>query len=152
MGSHSLLQGDLLHPGIEPRSPAWQVDSLPSEPPGKPLHCPTLGWTGPNGNPVGQVARGDAVPLRLQVIHTTSICWGPRLPDSQVNLTCKQCGQILILPKTLLEMKPPGCVVRSSQRTTYTFASSQPSVSLGEGNGNPLQYSCLENPMDGGAW
>ena len=24
--------------------------------------------------------------------------------------------------------------------------------SHGEGNGNPLQYSCLENPMDGGAW
>ena len=22
----------------------------------------------------------------------------------------------------------------------------------GEGNGPPLQYSCLENPMDGGAW
>ena len=22
----------------------------------------------------------------------------------------------------------------------------------GEGNGNPLQYSCQENPMDGGAW
>ena len=21
-----------------------------------------------------------------------------------------------------------------------------------EGNGNPLQYSCLENPLDGGAW
>ena len=25
-------------------------------------------------------------------------------------------------------------------------------IFLGEGNGNPLQYSCLENPMDGGAW
>ena len=24
--------------------------------------------------------------------------------------------------------------------------------SLGEGHGNPLQYSCLENPMDRGAW
>ena len=24
--------------------------------------------------------------------------------------------------------------------------------SLGEGNGNPLQCSCLGNPMDGGAW
>ena len=24
--------------------------------------------------------------------------------------------------------------------------------SPGEGNGNPLQYSCLENPMDGVAW
>ena len=23
---------------------------------------------------------------------------------------------------------------------------------LGEGNGTPLQYSCLENPKDGGAW
>ena len=23
---------------------------------------------------------------------------------------------------------------------------------LGEGDGTPLQYSCLENPMDGGAW
>ena len=23
---------------------------------------------------------------------------------------------------------------------------------FGEGNGNPLQYSCLENPRDGGAW
>ena len=25
-------------------------------------------------------------------------------------------------------------------------------VCFGEGNGTPLQYSCLENPMDGGAW
>ena len=24
--------------------------------------------------------------------------------------------------------------------------------SPGEGNGNPLEYSCLENPIDGGAW
>ena len=24
--------------------------------------------------------------------------------------------------------------------------------SPGEGNGNPLQYFCLENPMDGGTW
>ena len=25
-------------------------------------------------------------------------------------------------------------------------------LSTGEGNGTPLQYSCLENPRDGGAW
>ena len=30
------LVGDLPDPGTEPRSPALQVDSLPSEPPGKP--------------------------------------------------------------------------------------------------------------------
>ena len=27
-----------------------------------------------------------------------------------------------------------------------------PRKSPGEGNGNPLQHSCLENPMDRGAW
>ena len=26
------------------------------------------------------------------------------------------------------------------------------SINGGEGNGTPLQYFCLENPMDGGAW
>ena len=33
-------------------------------------------------------------------------------------------------------------------------ASSIPGLgrSLGGGHGNPLQYSCLENPMDRGAW
>ena len=25
-------------------------------------------------------------------------------------------------------------------------------LGLGEGNGTPLEYSCLENPMDRGAW
>ena len=28
----------------------------------------------------------------------------------------------------------------------------QTRANFGEGNGTPLQYSCLENPMDGGAW
>ena len=35
VGCHSLLQGDLPNPGIKPRSPALQADSLPSEPIGK---------------------------------------------------------------------------------------------------------------------
>ena len=30
--------------------------------------------------------------------------------------------------------------------------SSNISIYLGEGNGNPIQYSCPENPMDRGAW
>ena len=36
VGSRSLFQGGLPNPGIEPRSPALQVDSLSAEPPGKP--------------------------------------------------------------------------------------------------------------------
>ena len=47
----------------------------------------------------------------------------------------------------------------STQRVpnTLTFAASsgnleKPIVAIGEGNGTPLQYSCLENPMDREAW
>ena len=36
LGSLSLLQGNLPNPGIEPRSPTLQADSLPAEPQGKP--------------------------------------------------------------------------------------------------------------------
>ena len=39
---------------------------------------------------------------------------------------------------------------------TYSFLDSSPlwfiRILNGEGNGTALQYSCLENPMDGGAW
>ena len=35
-GCHALLQGNLPNPGIKPRSSTLQVDSLPTEPPGKP--------------------------------------------------------------------------------------------------------------------
>ena len=52
---------------------------------------------------------------------------------------------------------PPG---HSPQMTMFLTVLSLPSpfcfslcsFSNGEGNGNPLQYSCLENPMGGGAW
>ena len=36
----------------------------------------------------------------------------------------------------------------TTERLHFHFSLS----SIGEGNGNPLQYSCLENPRDGGAW
>ena len=36
------------------------------------------------------------------------------------------------------------------QETWVQFLGWEPSP--GEGSGNPLQYSCLENPMDKGAW
>ena len=47
------------------------------------------------------------------------------------------------------EYTSSGCQIqtRFSCAKAFFFSST-----LGEGNGNPLQYSCLENPMDGGAW
>ena len=45
----------------------------------------------------------------------------------------------------------------SDSKTSVCYAGDPGSIpesgrSRGEGNGNPLQYSCLENSMDGGAW
>ena len=34
----------------------------------------------------------------------------------------------------------------------YYFVIKVTAHQIGEGSGTPLQYSCLENPMDGGAW
>ena len=50
--------------------------------------------------------------------------------------------------------EPGGLQSMGSRRVRHDWSISL-SVSLsciGEGNGNPLQYSCLENPRDGGAW
>ena len=38
-----------------------------------------------------------------------------------------------------------------TQLSDFTFTFHFP-FCIGEGNGNPLQCSCLENPRDGGAW
>ena len=52
-----------------------------------------------------------------------------------------------------LKVFPGGSEVKASARNAGELGSI-PGLgrSPGEGNGNPLQYSCLENPMDGGAW
>ena len=49
---------------------------------------------------------------------------------------------------------PGGLVVKNLSANAVDTRDSVPiaGLSLGGGNGNPLQYSCLENPMDTGAW
>ena len=46
---------------------------------------------------------------------------------------------------------PPPAFGKKLNKQTY-IGIGNACILLGEGNGNPLQYSCLENPMDGGAW
>ena len=55
---------------------------------------------------------------------------------------CKYCKVISVLRSHWFEYKTKQCL-RLKQSVT---------VGNGEGNGTPLQYSCLENPMDGGPW
>ena len=77
---------------------------------------------------------------------------------------CAYMGSRLSKTKTLTrdeieaetnKTKPttPTSMFMAPQRVAHEDINSCPLLSLpGEGNGDPLQYSCLENPMDGGAW
>ena len=52
-------------------------------------------------------------------------------------------------PRSLVGCSPWGCEESDmTERLRFQFSLS----CIGEGNGNPLQCSCLENPRDGGAW
>ena len=48
--------------------------------------------------------------------------------------------------------KPGGLQSMGSRRVGHDWATSLSVSCIGEGNGNPLQCSCLENPRDRGAW
>ena len=51
--------------------------------------------------------------------------------------------------RSLVGYSPGGCRESDwTERLHFCFSLS----CIGEGNGNPLQYSCLENPRDRGAW
>ena len=106
VGCHALLQGDLPNPGIEPRSPALQADSLPSEPPGKPiLACSQLkcAWF---FKPQNKMLFRDIIPppkinnIPCYIINTScgtffSDFWGQR--DLQLSLTTSTLVAVKIL-------------------------------------------------------
>ena len=70
--------------------------------------------------------------------------WRRQWQPSPVLLPRKSHGQ-----RSLVGCSPWGCWESDmTERLHFHFSLS----SIGEGNGNPLQYSCLENPRDRGDW
>ena len=63
------------------------------------------------------------------------------------------CWEFGTSRRKLLHGFPGGSEVKASASNAGDLGSI-PGLgrSPGEGNGNPFQYSCLENPIDGGAW
>ena len=49
-------------------------------------------------------------------------------------------------------MPSPGRLEAGKQIIQSKYHLHHPNTFIGEGNGTLLQYSCLENPMDGGVW
>ena len=78
---------------------------------------------------------------------------GPNLLGSALNPShWGSCLHPLLFSRLLMGF-PGGSEVKASASNAGGLGSIPGSGrSPGEGDGNPLQYSCLENPMDGGAW
>ena len=93
-----------------------------------------------------------------QIKPTVRYCFTPRtviIGKTDDSSQCCQGGGVLE-PHTLLLGFPgsSGCKEPTSQCRRHKRYEFNPGSgrSPGEGNGNPLQYSCLGNPMDRGAW
>ena len=59
---------------------------------------------------------------------------------------------VAIVPHIIWDFPGDSDVCFTLQRRRPRFDAWVRKTPLGEGNGNPLQYFCLENSMDGGAW
>ena len=78
------------------------------------------------------------------LIALTPLLWRRQWQPSPILLPGKSHGQ-----RSLVVCSPGGCGESdTTERLHFDFSLS----CIGEGNGNPLQCSCLENPRDGGAW
>ena len=76
-------------------------------------------------------------------IKLTSLLWRRQWQPTPVLLPGKSHGQ-----RSLVGCSPWGLEeLDTTERLHFHFSLS----CIGEGNGNPLQYSCLENPRDSGA-
>ena len=64
----------------------------------------------------------------------------------------EKVGLKLNIQKTKIMTSGPTTSWQIDGETVTGFILGGSKITAGEGNGTPLQYSCLENPMDGGAW
>ena len=127
---------DLPDSGTEPMSPAFQEDSFTAESPGKLMELSKYmsPWKHTPHPPQSLalcwiIGKYSASPLEKEMAtHSSTLAW--KIPW----------------------MEEPG---RLQPMESLRVGTTERHFSLscsGEGNGNPLQWSCLENPRDGGAW
>ena len=82
--------------------------------------------------------------LHYILVNYTAIIWRRQWHPIPIILPGKSHGW-----RTLVDCSPWGREESdTTERLPFHFSLSP----IGEGNGNPLQCSCLENPRDGGAW
>ena len=82
--------------------------------------------------------------MHISILRYSAFFWRRLWHPTPVLLPGKSHGW-----RSLVGCSPWGCKESDmTERLPFHFSLS----CIGEGNGNPLQYSCLENPRVGGAW
>ena len=75
--------------------------------------------------------------------------------DDRLSKACSFCVYVLVctlLEFTTARQSSSSLLFQEASKIQHMESSAKLVCDTGEGNGTPLQYSCLENPMDGGAW
>ena len=91
--------------------------------------------------------------ILLSDFKLTSRHWSDLPVNMQIFLLLNYCCYSSTLAwKIPWTEEPGGRQSMGSLRVGHDWATSLSLSCIGEGNGNPLQCSCLENPRDGGAW
>ena len=85
-------------------------------------------------------------PFPRQPLPLSPVSWYPE------ELTLELVRPGLNLPLISLGFRGDSGVKNPPANGRHVGSASGPGRSPGEGNGTPLQYPCLENPMDTGAW
>ena len=128
VGCHFLLQEIFPTQGMNPSFLHWQANSLPLSHQGSPCVCVCV-----------------CVYIYTYIlIHTYIHIWRRQWHPTTVLLPGISHGW-----RSLVGCSPWGC--KESDTTEWLHFDFSLSC-IGEGNSNPLQCSCLENPRDGGAW
>ena len=112
------------------------------------------------------MVKQEMVRININILGISELKWTGMTDFNSDDHYIYYCGQealrgngvSLIVNKRVLN-EVLGCNLRNDRMTSVCFQGKpfdtiviQVYAPTREGNGTPLQYSCLENPMDGGAW
>ena len=95
-------------------------------------------------------------------LENSAVATGLEKVSFHFNPQERQCQRMLQLPHNCTQLTASKVMLKILPTRLQQYVNCEvPDVqagfrkgrgTIGEGNGTPLQYSCLENPMDGGAW
>ena len=96
-------------------------------------------------------SRGITLPTKVHLVKAICHCLGhvPTVKAGLMHFLFYLPPGPVVLSMAPRPSSPPVSECPGRRRMADTL---HPKPDYGEGNGTPLQYSCLENPMDGGAW